>query len=132
MAPLKSYRELLTWKAAFQLGIDAYRESERFPATERFGLTAQLRRSAVSIAANIAEGYGRRTRPEYLRFLDIARGSLYEFETLVSFAKELAFLAPSRAESLEGRCGEARRLLIGLARSLRPDGARTTTPTSER
>jgi len=81
MAPLKSYRELEVWKLSMELAVKAYELSERFKPQDRYGLASQFTRSASSIAANIAEGYGRMSRPDYIRFLTIARGSLTEFET---------------------------------------------------
>lgn len=77
-----SFRKLDVWRDAIDLVEDVYRRTESFPARERFGLTSQLRRAAVSVPANIAEGYGRATRGEYLNFLSIAKGSLNEVETL--------------------------------------------------
>jgi four helix bundle protein len=78
---LKSYRELDVWKVAADLVVEVYRASRTWPIDERFGLTSQIRRAAASIPANIAEGYCRSHRGDYLRFLSIARGSVAEVET---------------------------------------------------
>jgi four helix bundle protein len=78
MAPARTFRDLSIWQKAHQFVLCVYRETARFPRDERFGLTSQLRRSAVSIAANIAEGFVKRSVAEKLRFLNIAQGSLEE------------------------------------------------------
>ena len=83
-----SYRDLDVWKVSILLIAEAYRVTAKLPPDERFGLTAQIRRSAVSIACNIAEGYGRATRGEYLNQLSVARGSLNELETLAVWSAE--------------------------------------------
>jgi len=89
---LSSYRQLDVWQKAMDLVVSVYELSKRFPADERFGLTSQLRKAAVSIPAYIAEGYGRTGRGEYLRHLSIAGGSLTELETHVAIAGRLGFI----------------------------------------
>jgi four helix bundle protein len=88
---IQSYRDLDVWKKSVALIVAVYSETRRFPADERFGLTSQTRRAAISIAANIAEGYGRAHRKEYLHFLSIANGSLRETEALLIVAQELGY-----------------------------------------
>jgi four helix bundle protein len=83
---LKSYRDLEVWQKAMDLVEEVYRIAERFPSQEKYGLTGQLQRAAVSIPANIAEGYGRMHRKEYLQHLSIAKGSLAEVETHLALA----------------------------------------------
>ncbi|MFY7853311.1 MAG: four helix bundle protein, partial [Brevundimonas sp.] len=78
---VRSYRDLEVWKRAMDLAVATYELTREFPREEQFGLTSQARRAATSIAANIAEGYGRATRPAYVSFLRIAQGSLKELET---------------------------------------------------
>jgi four helix bundle protein len=78
---LKSYRELIVWQKAVELVVESYRATAGFPMAEAYGLTSQIRRAATSIPANIAEGYGRGSRKEYLQFLIVAQGSLKELET---------------------------------------------------
>ena len=78
---LKSYRDLLVWQKAIEPAILIYRLSDAFPRTETYGLTSQIRRASVSVPSNIAEGYGRGSRKEYLQFLFVAQGSLKELET---------------------------------------------------
>ncbi|WP_295917639.1 four helix bundle protein [Xanthomonas sacchari] len=87
----RPHERLDVWRDSMDLVEMIYRLSETFPATERFGLTAQLRRAAVSIPANIAEGAARRSTPEYLRFLSIARGSLSEASTHLQIARRLDY-----------------------------------------
>ncbi len=84
--------ELDVWKDAMRLARDVYRASAAFPESERFGLTAQLRRAVVSVASNIAEGAGRGSRAEYARHLRIARGPLMEVDTQIWLARDLGFL----------------------------------------
>src|ERR1700690_3084014 len=93
-APLRSYRELVVWQKAIALVIDVYSITKAFPRDEIYGLTGQLRRSAVSIPSNIAEGQGRATKGEFVQFLCHARGSLFELETQIVIAKALGYIAP--------------------------------------
>lgn len=83
-ASLRSYKELVVWQRALDLVREVYAVSKAFPRDEVYGLTAQLRRSAVSVPSNIAEGQGRATRGEFIQFLCHARGSLFELETQIS------------------------------------------------
>jgi four helix bundle protein len=86
-----SYRELEVWKRSIELSVVTYKLTGEFPSDERFGLTSQLRRASVSIASNIAEGYGRATKGEFKQFVGIARGSALELQTQLVIAKELGF-----------------------------------------
>ena len=100
--PLSSYRELRVWQKAIALTSDCCALADALPSAERFALAAQLRRAAISIPANIAEGYGRNGRSEYIHHLGIARGSLYELETLVEIARMRDYIpktSPLRYES---------------------------------
>lgn len=97
----RTYRELLVWNKAKQLALHVYRETAEFPGAERFGLTSQLRRAAVSVSSNIAEGQGRLTKGEFRQFLGQARGSLLELETQMAIAHDLGYLANPSYESLE-------------------------------
>ncbi len=81
VARVEKYEDLIAWQKAYALVLRVYQLTKDFPADERYGLTTQMRRSAVSIPSNIAEGFGRHSRDDYLRFLDIALGSTYELET---------------------------------------------------
>lgn len=100
------------------LGLSVYQCSASFPAEERFGLTAQMRRGAIAVASNIAEGYGRGSTADYIRFLKVARGALYELDTQVLFANRLGYLNPDDLPSLKEQWAECERVLAGLIRSL--------------
>ncbi len=115
---IKSYRDLVAWQKAFEVGLAVYGATKSFPADERFGLTSQLRRGAVAVASNIAEGYGRASRSDYLRFLKIARGALYEIETQLLFAKELGYMKQDRLNKLGPIVDECGRVLGGLINRL--------------
>ena len=95
MANIKSYRELEVWKQSMDFVLDVYRELKTFPVEERYGICDQIRRAAVSIPSNIAEGFGRDTPKEFSHFLSIARGSLYELSTQLEIANRLGFLQPN-------------------------------------
>ena len=86
-----SFRDLVVWKRAFELSLVVYRLTSEFPAREQFGLTNQLRRASVSVASNIAEGYGRSTRGEYVQFLGHARGSICEVQTQLAISEALKY-----------------------------------------
>ena len=98
-----------------------YRATARFPKRETYGLTSQLRRAAVSVASNIAEGQGRLTKGEFRHFLGQARGSLLELETQLEIACDLQFMPHGGWEELQERCSQVRRLLNGLIESLRAE-----------
>ncbi len=89
---IRSFRDLIAWQKAIGLCKLVYAASAKFPRDERFGLTSQIRRAAVSIPSNIAEGYGRRQTNDYIRFLNIARASLCEVETQLVLAEDLGFV----------------------------------------
>lgn len=116
---MKTYRELIVWQKAIDFVEGVYQATARFPNHENFGLSAQLRRAAVSIPSNIAEGQGRETPRDFLRFLWMAHGSLREVETQVMIADRLHYLdAPATSALLEA-AAEVGRLLNGLIRSLK-------------
>ena len=116
----QSFRDLVAWQKAIELTLAIYKVTAGFPDSERFGLTNQMRRAAVSVASNIAEGYGRSTKGEYVLFLGHARGSCSEIETQIVIAKALGFGTPRDLSSAETLCSDAGRLLGGLIRSIRP------------
>jgi len=115
---IRSYRDLEAWRLAIRLTKVVYRMSDHFPSDERFGLTSQIRRAAVSIASNIAEGWGRGSTSDYARFLRMARGSMYEVETQGLIALELGFVEKDKFEFFEQTIDEAGRVLAGLIRSI--------------
>jgi four helix bundle protein len=121
---LKSYKDLLVWKKAYDLCLEIYRVTKGFPADERYGLTSQLRRAAVSVPSNIAEGYGRRTTPDYIRALYIAYGSICEVETQMLLARDLYYVKAADMKNLEEHIGEVERMLKALIRALEKKGSR--------
>jgi four helix bundle protein len=128
-SPLKSYRDLLVWQKGIDLVVVAYKATATFPTSELYGLTSQIRRAAASIPANIAEGYGRGSRKEYLQFLQIAQGSLKELETHFIIAQRLLYLTPSQTERLLADTEELGRMLRGLIQKLKsPSSASNPTP----
>jgi len=118
MSALQSYRDLIAWQKSMALVKEIYRSTESFPKAERFGLTTQLRRAAVSVPSNIAEGQGRLSTGEFKQFLGHARGSLLELETQILIAEELGYLAPEQIQALLQYTAEAGRVLNGLLGSL--------------
>ncbi|MGO9809732.1 MAG: four helix bundle protein [Isosphaeraceae bacterium] len=115
---VRCYQELFVWQRAMDLVVRVYEVTESFPHKEQFGLTNQLRRAAVSIPSNIAEGQGRQTTRDFLRYLSIARGSLQEVETQILIATRLDYIAESEKVEMLERTTETSRLLTGLSRSL--------------
>ena len=123
---LKSYRDLLVWQKAIDLVVVAYRATAPFPKSETYGLISQTRRAATSIPANIAEGYGRGTRKEYIQFLMVAQGSLKELETHFIVAEKLAYLTDAQAKRLLSQADELGRMLGSLIRKLKASSSVTT------
>ena len=115
---IKSYRDLVAWQKAMGLAKRVYGATKLLPKDEQYGLSQQLRRAAVSVPSNIAEGYGRGSRREYVSFLRTARASLYEVETQILLAQEMEYLTSKQAEALLSDAGECSRVLNGLIRSL--------------
>lgn len=113
-----NFRNLKAWKASQELAVLTYQATDCFPAAERFGLTAQMRRAAVSIMSNIAEGTGHGTDAQFANFLRIARGSLHELESQGLLAIELALCPETALEQLLTGVQRTARLLHGLMRSL--------------
>lgn len=109
-----TYEDLRVWRRAMDLVLEVYRCTALFPKQEIYGLTSQMRRSAVSVPSNIAEGKGRFSRKELLHFLFHARGSLLELRTQITIARELGFLSAPEGESLTQHACEVGRLLNGL------------------
>jgi four helix bundle protein len=115
---IKSVRDLLVWQEAMQLAEGVYRMVATLPASERYELSAQLRRAAVSIPSNIAEGNGRGPSLAYVHFLKIARGSLREIETQLLLAAQLGMIGEEQSSVLLAKCDRVGRLLHGLLQSL--------------
>ncbi|HET8555593.1 MAG TPA: four helix bundle protein [Rhodanobacteraceae bacterium] len=115
---MRSYRDLLAWQKAVMLVEQVYRATVCLPPDERYGLTSQLRRAAVSIPSNIAEGHGRETTREFTRFISIARGSLAELETQLEIALRLNMITHTDSQPIIDTCDELGRILRGLRKSL--------------
>jgi four helix bundle protein len=116
---MRDHKKLRAFELADRLALSVYAETRVFPEDERFGLTAQLRRGAVSIASNIVEGCARRSEPDYLRFLDIALGSARELEYQLGLSHRLGYLPTSSHRRVEGLATETSKVLWSLIRSLR-------------
>jgi four helix bundle protein len=115
---VKSYRDLLVWKAGIQLAVICYRITSEFPRYELFGLTGQMRRAAVSIPSNLAERHNRSHRKEFLQFVSVAKGSLGELETQMTLAVPIGYLDAKEAEPFFARCEELGKMLTGLKHAL--------------
>jgi four helix bundle protein len=117
--PVKDYRELIVWQKAMDLVVAAYRTTAGFPKQEVYGLTSQMRRAAVSVPSNIAEGQARNTTRDFLQFLAVAYGSLKELETQILIAERLEYIGGHAAAALVESTTEVARLISGLANSLK-------------
>lgn len=120
MSEIKSFRDIKAWQIAMRLCRRIYETTQSFPSDERFGLTNQMRRGAVAVPSNMAEGYGRQSTHDYVRFLRIARGCLYELDTQAELAEQLRFLPAEVHAELSDMINECSRTLGGLIRSLDP------------
>jgi four helix bundle protein len=114
-----SYRDLLIWQKGVKLAVLTYQLSKTFPREEIYGLTSQMRRCAVSIPSNIAEGAGRLKTPEYKHFLGIARGSSFELQTQLIIAKELSFGDVEQIALADSLCNEVGKMIFGAIRALK-------------
>jgi four helix bundle protein len=117
MARPKSYRELIVWQKAMALAREVYGLSQSLPKTETYGLVAQIKRSAVSVPSNIAEGHGRLTDLQFRHFLGNARGSLCELQTQLELAADISLLNKERVQRLMEQGEEVARLINGLLAS---------------
>ena len=118
---MRDFRNLKVWQKAHQLTLAVYRETRGFPRQELYGLTSQLRRGASSIPANVAEGCGRSTDPDFARFLDVAAGSGSELEYHLLLSRDLGLLGQAAYDDLHERTTEVKRMLAGLIQRLRAD-----------
>ena len=116
--PIRNYTDLIAWQKAMALAESVYRATKTMPREEPYGLTSQMRRAAVSIPSNIAEGQGRRTDGEFLHMLSISHGSVRELETQAMLAQRLAFLRDDHSRVVLEQCSEVGRLLNGLMNSI--------------
>ena len=115
---MKDFKELRVWQKAHSLALEVYQATRSFPRDEIYGLTSQIRRAAVSVGANIAEGCGRRSDGEFARFLQIARGSASELEYHLLFARDLKLITNDAHQDFEKKLGEVQRMLTSLVTSI--------------
>ncbi|WP_373512233.1 four helix bundle protein [Persicitalea sp.] len=119
MAEVRTFRDLLIWQKSMLLVTAVYKLSTSFPESERFSLTSQIRRSAVSIPSNIAEGFGRRSTGDYLRFLQISFGSLFELQTQLEIGMNLNYLSKFDFDELHGQSREVERMMSSFIQKLK-------------
>ena len=118
---IKSYRDLLVWQKGIELAKDIYALTKSLPPSEKFGLISQMRRAAVFVPSNIAEGQARRHTKEFRQFLHIARGSLAELDTQLTVAVQLGFVAQEDVDLIGRRLIELAKMTNGLLSKLSPD-----------
>ena len=119
----RSYKSLIIWQKAMELTKEVYDLTKNFPKEELYGLTLQIRKSAISIPSNIAEGKGRKTRKEFIRFLQYSLGSLYELQTQIELSKELGYI---KSNPLEEKCFELEKMINSLI-SVKRKGEKSST-----
>jgi len=117
-SPINSYRDLMVWQRSMALAESSYRIAASLPGDEKYGLVSQIRRAAVSIPANMAEGHGRETTGSFIQFLRISQGSLKELETHFLLAERLSLASAEQMRPLHQECDEIGRMLRALIRSL--------------
>ena len=115
---MKTYTELFVWQKSMELVTAVYRESRNFPKEEIYGLTSQIRRCAVSIPSNIAEGFGRKSQQDFIRFLKISMGSLFELQTQLRIAKNLEYLEEGKFNAVFEETREIERMLSAFIQSI--------------
>ena len=116
---MKDFKKLKVWQHGIDVVVDVYRSSQEFPKEEVYGLTSQMRRAAVSVPSNIAEGSGRNSDKDFGRFLDISLGSAFELETQLIIANKLEFLSNEKFCELVEKVQEEQKMITGLQRSLK-------------
>lgn len=116
---MKTFRDLLIWQKAMNLVTNTYQITQKFPKEELFGLTSQIRRSAISLPSNIAEGYGRDSNKEFLRFIKIVIGSLFEFQTQIEIAKNINYQNENEFKNLYEETRELEAMIISFSKRLK-------------
>jgi four helix bundle protein len=116
---IKSFRDLVVWQKAMDLVERIYAITAQFPPEERYALTSQLKRASVSVPSNIAEGYGRNSTVDYIRFLQISLGSLFELDTQLELSNRLGFASEDAAQDALELCAEIEKMLVTLISKLR-------------
>ncbi|MCS7216038.1 MAG: four helix bundle protein [Thermodesulfovibrio sp.] len=115
---IQSYQDLQVWKKGIELTEKIYQVCKSFPQEEKYALTSQIQKSAISIPANIAEGWGRNSKKEYIQFLSIARGSVYELETHLIIAQKIGYIQEALLKELLQMTESLGKMLLSLIRSL--------------
>lgn len=115
---MRDFRELKVWHKAHKLTLDVYRATKLFPKEEMYGLTSQIRRAAVSIGANVAEGSGKNSKPDFARFLQIALGSASELEYELLLSRDLGYVVPEVYQQLSEEVIETKKMLTGFIQYL--------------
>jgi four helix bundle protein len=118
MTAINSYRDLLVWQKSMNLVTEVYKITQNFPSSEIYALTNQIRRSAISIPSNIAEGYGRNLTGDYKRFLQIAAGSLFELQTQIEIAFNLNYISKNIFDEIFEKAKELDRMLLSLIKKI--------------
>ncbi len=116
---MSTFRNLIIWQKSMELVTNIYSETKSFPKEELYGLTSQIRRASVSIPSNIAEGYGREGRNDYLRFLNIAVSSLFELQTQLEIAKNLSYINKNNFDILFENTREIERMLVSYIKKIK-------------
>lgn len=115
---VSSYKDLLVWKRSIELATNIFAVTKNYPKEQQYGLVSQIERSAVSIASNIAEGAGRKGKKEFVQFVSIARGSLFELETQLIISEQTGFINKEKLNYFIKEIDEIGKMLSGLKRSL--------------
>ncbi len=116
---IQSFRDLQAWQRSIQMSVSVYRLAKGFPREEMYGMTSQMRRSAVSVASNIAEGHGRQSTGEYRQFLCMARGSNFELQTQLEIARAFQFSDPKMVQEAEGLSFEVGKMISGILNAIK-------------
>ena len=127
MPNANSYKALVVWQKGMDLAKQVYQLTETFPASEKYGLVAQMRRAGVSVPSNIAEGQARRSRREFIQFVSHAEGSAAELETQLILSTELGFCSRARVQTTLDLIEEVRKMLFALRRRLATNNLQLTT-----
>jgi four helix bundle protein len=123
MPSVRSFRDLIVWQRSMELCTAVYGLTREFPREEIYGLSSQMRRAAVSVASNIAEGHGRGTTLQLMQFLRVARGSSFEVQTQIQLARNVGYGASGQLDQCDGLCDEVGRMLNATVRSLKVKSA---------
>ena len=115
---IESFKDLIVWQKGLEIVNDIYKATKKFPKDELYCLTSQIRRAAISIPANIAEGWGRGTTKNYIQFLEISRGSLFELITLIIISHNQEYISKEDSDEIENKLNEIGRMLNALITKL--------------